>query len=114
MQRRIVLSGLPAGLSALILTACGGQPQSAPPNGAKPQGRFATIELDKGGQFTFQMFPDDAPHTVKNYVDKANQGFYNGLTFHRVEDWVVQGGDPSGNGTGGGSMPSEIGPKQKP
>ena len=58
----------------------------------------------------FQMFPDDAPNTVKNFVDKANQGFYNGLTFHRVEDWVVQGGDPSGNGTGGGSMPSEISP----
>ena len=54
-----------------ILTACGGKAQSAPPNGANPQGRFATIELDKGGQFTFQMFPDDAPNTVKNFVDKA-------------------------------------------
>ncbi|NBT19222.1 MAG: peptidylprolyl isomerase [Proteobacteria bacterium] len=49
----------------------------------------------------------DAPSTVKNFEAKANQGFYNGLKFHRVEDWVVQGGDPKGDGTGGGQINSE-------
>lgn len=41
------------------------------------------------------------PLTVANFVKLAEANFYDGLTFHRVEDWVVQGGDPSGNGTGG-------------
>jgi peptidyl-prolyl cis-trans isomerase B (cyclophilin B) len=107
MQRRIVISSVPAALAGTVLAACG-QAQSAPANAANPQGRFATVELERGGQFTFQMFPEDAQKTVQNFVDKANKGFYNGLTFHRVEDWVVQGGDPSGNGTGGGTMPSEM------
>ena len=41
------------------------------------------------------------PITCKNFVDLASKGFYTGLKFHRVEDWVVQGGDPKGDGTGG-------------
>jgi peptidyl-prolyl cis-trans isomerase B (cyclophilin B) len=41
-------------------------------------------------------------------VAKATSGFYDGKTFHRVEDWVVQGGDPDGTGRGGGKMPSEL------
>ncbi|PIS23332.1 peptidylprolyl isomerase [candidate division WWE3 bacterium CG08_land_8_20_14_0_20_40_13] len=53
-----------------------------------------------------------APETVKNFDSKVNSGFYEGLTFHRVEDWVIQGGDPLGNGTGGGNMPTEL--SQKP
>ena len=69
--------------------------------------KTATIELEKGGVITFALFGNDAPQTVKNFEAKVAQGFYNGLKFHRVEDWVVQGGDPSGNGTGGGQMPSE-------
>lgn len=49
-----------------------------------------------------------APRTVKNFIEKAEKGFYKNLTFHRVEDWVVQGGDPKGNGTGGGLMQTEL------
>jgi peptidylprolyl isomerase/peptidyl-prolyl cis-trans isomerase B (cyclophilin B) len=49
-----------------------------------------------------EFFPADAPKTVENFVTLAKKGFYNGLTFHRVvPDFVVQGGDPKGNGTGG-------------
>jgi peptidyl-prolyl cis-trans isomerase B (cyclophilin B) len=106
MQRRIVVSTAPAVIGAL-LAACG-QAQNAPSNAGAGQGKLATIELEKGVSFTFEMFPEDTPKTVQNFVDKAKSGYYNGLTFHRVEDWVIQGGDPRGNGTGGGTMPSEI------
>ena len=44
---------------------------------------------------------------MERFVAKARSGFYDGLTFHRVEDWVVQGGDPKGTGTGGERVPSE-------
>jgi peptidyl-prolyl cis-trans isomerase B (cyclophilin B) len=104
MDRRRLLAVIPF---TTLLTDCG-QAQGAPANTTPGQGRLATVELERGGSFTFQMFPEQAANTVKNFVDKANKGFYNGLTFHRVEDWVVQGGDPSGNGTGGGTMPSEM------
>jgi peptidylprolyl isomerase/peptidyl-prolyl cis-trans isomerase B (cyclophilin B) len=62
----------------------------------------AVIELEKGGEIRIEFFPDDAPKTIENFVTLARQGFYNGLTFHRVvPEFVVQGGDPKGNGTGG-------------
>src|SRR5258708_20344455 len=68
----------------------------------------ATIELERGGSFTIALRPDKAAKTVANFVAKATSGFYDGKTFHRVEDWVVQGGDPDGTGRGGGKMPSEL------
>ena len=62
----------------------------------------AVIELAKGGKIVFKFFPDGAPNTVKNFIKLADKGFYNGLTFHRVvPGFVVQGGDPDGNGGGG-------------
>ncbi|MBF6613516.1 MAG: peptidylprolyl isomerase [Chloroflexi bacterium] len=45
--------------------------------------------------------------TIANFEEKANSGFFNGLLFHRVEHWVIQGGDPTGTGSGGGKMPAE-------
>jgi cyclophilin family peptidyl-prolyl cis-trans isomerase len=66
------------------------------------------VELERGGSFTIALRPDKAPTTVANFVAKATGGFYDGKTFHRVEDWVVQGGDPDGTGRGGGKMPSEV------
>jgi peptidyl-prolyl cis-trans isomerase B (cyclophilin B) len=60
------------------------------------------IELAKGGTIKIEFYPDSAPNTVANFEKLANSGFYNGLTFHRVEPgFVVQGGDPNGDGTGG-------------
>ncbi len=75
----------------------------------------AVIELDKGGEIRIEFYPQDAPKTVENFVTLAKKGFYNGLTFHRVvPDFVVQGGDPKGNGTGGPGymIPAELN-KQK-
>jgi len=67
----------------------------------------ATVELAKGGSFAIALRPDKAPTTVERFVKKAQAGGYDNLTFHRVEDWVVQGGDPQGTGMGGGRVPSE-------
>ena len=67
----------------------------------------ATVELAKGGSFTIALRADKAPQTVERFSGKAKSGFYDNLTFHRVEDWVVQGGDPLGTGTGGEKVPSE-------
>ncbi|MBI1962754.1 MAG: peptidylprolyl isomerase [Candidatus Rokubacteria bacterium] len=62
----------------------------------------AVIALDRGGEIRIEFFPADAPRTVENFATLARQGFYDGLTFHRVvPDFVVQGGCPKGNGTGG-------------
>lgn len=66
----------------------------------------ATIKTSKGN-IDIILFGDIAPNTVKNFVVKADTGYYNNLTFHRVEDWVIQGGDPKGDGTGGGQMVAE-------
>lgn len=62
---------------------------------------FATIETEKG-DIRIQLFPDIAPETVNSFVFLAREGFYDGITFHRViPGFVAQGGDPSGTGAGG-------------
>jgi len=62
----------------------------------------AVMTLEKGAEIRIEFFPEDAPKTVANFVALAKKGFYNGLTFHRVvPNFVVQGGCPKGNGTGG-------------
>ena len=61
----------------------------------------AIIETAKG-TINIQFFDADAPNTVKNFVDLAEKGFYDGLTFHRViPNFMIQGGCPQGSGTGG-------------
>jgi peptidyl-prolyl cis-trans isomerase B (cyclophilin B) len=72
------------------------------------QDTFAAIDT-KYGQIVFKLYQKEAPNTVANFLKKADSGFYKNLTFHRVEPgFVVQGGDPLGNGTGGGDIKSEI------
>ncbi|MCQ6558091.1 peptidylprolyl isomerase [Paenibacillus mendelii] len=62
----------------------------------------ANIKLANGADVTIELFDQDAPNTVANFEKLANEGFYNGLTFHRViPGFVAQGGCPSGTGTGG-------------
>jgi len=70
----------------------------------RPQVEITTSK----GKFIIEMRPDVAPKTVANFLAKFNSGYCVNLTFHRVENWVVQGCDPSGNGTGGkDSLPTE-------
>jgi len=113
MKRRSLLRATAAGV---MLAACGSTAQSG---GTKTGGTTtatptpntkatqATVELAKGGSFTFTLRPDKAPQTVERFAGKSRSGFYDNLTFHRAEDWVVQGGDPKGTGTGGERVPSE-------
>ncbi len=73
-----------------------------------------TITLNTNmGQIVFETYNNDAPRTVQNFIDLANKGFYNNLIFHRViSGFMIQGGDPSGNGTGGPGydFPDELNP----
>lgn len=60
------------------------------------------IEVENFGTIALTLDADTAPVTVTNFIDLVNDGFYNGLTFHRIIDgFMIQGGDPDGNGTGG-------------
>lgn len=62
----------------------------------------AIITMDNGNKIYMKFFPEDAPKTVKNFIMLANLGFYDSLNFHRVvPNFVAQGGDPAGDGTGG-------------
>lgn len=61
-----------------------------------------TIIMQDGGEIVLELYPDKAPNTVNNFLSLAASGFYDGLIFHRViSGFMIQGGDPSGNGTGG-------------
>ena len=61
-----------------------------------------TIQMKDGGVMKAELYPEIAPETVKNFVDLASKGFYNGLIFHRViPGFMIQGGDPEGTGMGG-------------
>lgn len=61
-----------------------------------------SIVLEDYGTITLELYPEIAPNTVNNFIDLIQQEFYNGLKFHRVIDgFMIQGGDPIGNGTGG-------------
>jgi cyclophilin family peptidyl-prolyl cis-trans isomerase len=63
---------------------------------------FATVKMAKGGEFVIELYPKKAPITVNNFVFLARNGYYDGVTFHRVlEGFVAQTGDPTGTGMGG-------------
>jgi peptidyl-prolyl cis-trans isomerase B (cyclophilin B) len=78
-------------------------------------GHYAIVETEHG-IFVIELYPEVAPKTVANFEKLTKKGFYNGLTFHRVvAGFVVQGGDPKGDGTGGPGyeIPGEINPSEK-
>ena len=79
------------------------QYSSPPPMVIDPAKTYtATIEMAKGGEIAVQLFAAEAPVTVNNFVFLAREGYYDGVTFHRViPGFMAQGGDPTGSGSGG-------------
>ena len=105
---------IPALMAALCLalTACGQTPADSSASAAEPIGKYtAVIDIADYGAITLELDGDSAPLTVANFVKLAKDGFYDGLTFHRIMDgFMMQGGDPNGNGTGGSdeTIPGEF------
>lgn len=104
----IIAAALAAGCSANKKEAegkSGGEiPEAAETqkNTAEESGPMIEIKVKDYGDITVQLDPDSAPITVENFVKLVGDGFYDGLTFHRIIDgFMIQGGDPLGNGTGG-------------
>ncbi|MBO5926711.1 MAG: peptidylprolyl isomerase, partial [Clostridia bacterium] len=63
---------------------------------------IVTFEINNGKKIVAELYPEIAPNTVNNFISLINKGFYNGICFHRViAGFMIQGGDPLGNGTGG-------------
>ena len=88
----LVLAALTAAL--LVFPACGDKPDTSTHRVAIEVQDFGTIELE--------LYPNKAPITVANFEKLVKEGFYDGLTFHRVvKDFMIQGGDPNGDGSGG-------------
>lgn len=79
------------------------QYSAAPPMMINTGGKyFATVKMANGSEFVIELYADKAPITVNSFVFLACKGFFNGVTFHRVlEDFMAQGGDPTGTGAGG-------------
>ena len=98
MKRLLTLSLLLLCFAAL--SACDGT--DAPATPASPGTTVVEIEVQDYGTITLELDGDAAPITVENFTKLAEEGFYDGLTFHRImSGFMIQGGDPNGNGTGG-------------
>ena len=105
MKRKIGSMVLAAALAAVLAAAgCGQQKQqTSSSNGDLLTGiHHAEIQVEDYGTIKLELDADTAPITVTNFVNLANEGFYDGLTFHRIiNGFMIQGGDPNGDGTGG-------------
>ena len=93
-------------VSALLLCACGSKPaEPAEPAGSADAAEglhHVELVVRDYGTITLELDADAAPITVANFLKLAESGFYDGLTFHRIMDgFMIQGGDPDGNGSGG-------------
>jgi len=102
MKLRIAIIILACVLVLAPLAACGNNNQeenNMPNNALNPT---VTFTMADGGRVVAELFPDIAPNTVNNFISLANQGFYNGVIFHRViPGFMIQGGCPQGQGFGG-------------
>jgi TonB family protein len=93
-----VLLFLGGGLAAV--SGATAQKPPKPPKKRKLSRPLVTLQTSKG-TILLDLYPDEAPIAVQNFIDLIRKKFYDGLTFHRIEDFVAQGGDPKGDGTGG-------------
>ena len=100
--RLVLLTALVVALGAFAGAWAQAPKPAEPQKGPARVTQMAEIEMEKGGVIKIEFFAEDAPKTVENFVTLSKKGFYNGLTFHRIEpNFVIQGGDPKGDGTGG-------------
>lgn len=104
--KKTTATSLMLALLLIIISGCGRAssgaaetPEPVEPEGPNP---VATIEMQDGQKIVIELYPGIAPNTVNNFISLANKGFYDGTIFHRViPGFMIQGGDPNGNGTGG-------------
>ena len=108
-------------LLLVVAVGCG----EAEPEGPKTYTAYPAMDIPAGepwvivttslGRMTFTLFSEEAPLAVNNFLFLANEGYFDGVTFHRlIPGFMVQGGDPSGTGTGGPGYSFEIEPPQRP
>jgi len=112
-MKKLLLKVLPTMLSVFLLAGCGNTGETTLTGSEANQTNNEQTELLSGkhiakiqvkdmGTITVELDADTAPITVTNFVNLAESGFYDGITFHRIiKDFMMQGGDPLGNGTGG-------------
>ena len=106
MSIKKILAALLAVTLCAGLSACGGKKTDGGEETASEVAKYgihhAVITVENYGEIKLELDGDTAPITVKNFVELAKSGFYDGLTFHRIiSGFMIQGGDPEGNGTGG-------------
>jgi peptidyl-prolyl cis-trans isomerase B (cyclophilin B) len=106
VARRLHLILVAAGV--LLVAGCGGGSKATTSTASETTGATAeavpadAVVQTSEGSFTIRLDPEDSPHLVASFERLARKGFYDGLTFHRiVPGFVIQGGDPNGDGTGG-------------
>lgn len=103
MKRKVILLFTVILLSIITITGCSNQNDSEKENENMLKGKHhVDINIKDYGVIKVELDADIAPITVTNFVNLVKDGFYDGLTFHRIiKDFMIQGGDPEGNGTGG-------------
>lgn len=107
-MKKSFLFGLLLMISIILLAACGTKEEKKSSNSSNvdyadkiKENPIVTITMNDGKKIEIELYPKVAPNTVSNFVSLVNKGFYDGLTFHRViPDFMIQGGDPNGDGTG--------------
>lgn len=98
LTKNIFLSIAIIAVIALIIVLCIGYYNKATHEVKNP---IATMEIEDYGTIKIELYPEYAENTVNNFIALANNGFYDGLTFHRIiKDFMIQGGDPNGDGSG--------------
>ena len=120
-MRRAVMVGL-ASLMVIVMAACGeSEPEGPPTFDAYPPieinelRAYSVTFTTSVGRLTFKLFPDEAPLAVNSFLFLANQGYFDGVTFHRVVPGVLaETGDATGTGTGDAGYTFEVEPPQRP
>lgn len=115
MKKKLVYLCMLSLLSVCLLAGCGKKENKDNPNYNSDNylsgTHYAFMDVKDYGQIYLELYADKAPATVTNFVNLVNAGFYNGLTFHRiVKDFMIQGGDPNGDGSGNATytLPGEF------